>query len=392
MDLFDRWRKQADPPPPSPAGEPLLVVPDGHRLDTRRAMPWPCVTSSAAGVWLAHLGLSSDEPEEELDRVIEKIEVLLAGSRSQIRLVDARARISSLMSPGHPPEKLVSAHLIWTFDAAALAGAPRAAALVQRLLRCMYVTSRAAISQSAFALNAGTAPARALVTLVRELRIPVREPEKEDSTVLVEVHRPEGYVLSALIGAPPSNLPVAGSWAREVNDEKNRAAGDRERQARLEEEERHALEQRLWPDGGARPLAGIERAPRLLRILLDIAEKRGPMAKQALIHELLVREVPLLVNVDPSTKAARLRAWPGGYQALEVYADFTSLRATTQDRGLPTNSLAAAVMMPKALFAWAAGHEWAIALCAFLRSGKPVHIHLRAVEVRELAAGPFAKG
>jgi hypothetical protein len=386
MNPFDGSRKRDNPPAAATAAQQFGVVPDGYRLDMYRALPWPGVTSSAAGVWIAHHGVSSDEPEEDLDRVICQLEVLLAGPRPQIRFYNARAPISALMSPARPVETLKSGHLIWTFDAAAIARAQRAPELVQRMIRCMYLTSRAAISQSAFAINANTAPARALLALIRELRITVRERETEDWNVLAEVHRPEGYIVCGLLGASLSNASVAGSWAREVNDEKNRAAGDRERQTRLEEEERRALEQRLSPGAGARPIAAVDRAPRLRRLMLDVAEKRGATAKQALIEELLVREIPLLVTLDPTTKAARLRAWPGGYQALEVFGDNASWLATVKERGLTGTSIAAGVMLPATLFAWAASLHWAVALCTFLPSGKLAHVHLRAVEVHELAA------
>jgi hypothetical protein len=120
----------------------------------------------------------------------------------------------------------------------------------------MYVTSRASITQSVFALNNDAAPARAVVTLISELGIGVRAPDPKEVAVLAEVHRPEGVILSALVGAPYEETPAAGSWAREVNEEKDRAASDRERRERLEEGERRALEERLAPDGGARRVAG----------------------------------------------------------------------------------------------------------------------------------------
>lgn len=391
MGLLDRWRKRADPPAAPPADEGRAVVPEGHQVDIHRANPLPGLARSAAGVWIAHLGVSSDELEEDLDRVLDEVAPLLGGPRPQILLAAVRGRLSSLMAPANPEVTPVSGHLVWTLDAAALAGAPRAPALVQRLLRQMYVTSRASISQTVFALNHDEAPARAVVTLIRELGIEVRAPDPTDMTVLAEVHRPEGVILSALVGTSCGEAPAAGSWAREVNGEKDRAAGDRERRARLEEEERRALEERLAPDGALR-VAAVDRAPRLRRLLLAVAGEGGAAARRSLHEELLGREIPLLFMVDPRTRGARLRSWPGGGDALPLYTDKASLLASARDMGMPMGSFAVAEMKPTAVFAWGAGQGWAVAICVFVEPGRPVYVPIHAEEVRALAEGRAGVG
>ncbi|WP_438038280.1 hypothetical protein [Sorangium sp. So ce128] len=387
MGLFDRWRKRADAPAASPADDEHVVVPEGHQVDIHRASPLPGFARSAAGVWLAHVGGSSDELEEDLDRVLGEVEMLLSGPRPQIFLAADHGLLSSLMAPADPALTPISGHLVWTLDAAALAGAPRASALVQRLLRRIYVTSRAAITQSVFALSNDAAPARAVVTLIRELGIGVRAPEPKKQAVLVEVHRPEGVILSALPGTPYEEAHAAGAWAREVNVEKDLAAGDRERRARLEEEERRVLEERLAPAGGARRVAAVDRAPRLRRLLLAVGGEGGAAVKTALYDELLGREIPLLFMIDPRTRGIHLRAWPGGFEALAVYADNASLLTSARDLGLPMSSFAIAEMEPAALFSWGAGQGWAVAICVFAESGKPVYVPIHAEEVRALAAG-----
>jgi hypothetical protein len=60
------------------------------------------------------------------------------------------------------------------------------------------------------------------VALIRELGIEVREPDPKEMAILAEVHRPKGIILPALLGAPREEAPAAGSWAREVNGEKDR--------------------------------------------------------------------------------------------------------------------------------------------------------------------------
>lgn len=360
-------------------------MPEGHRLDIHRVSPLPRVGCSAAGVWLAHLGVSSDDLEEELDHVLLEVEALVAGPRPQVFFVTARGPISSLMAPANPERILVSGHLVWTFSADALAAVQRAPALVQRMLRCMYATSRAAITQSAFVQSVDAAPARAIVELIRELGVAVREPDPENMSILAEVHRPEGFVLSALLGAPHENAKVAGTWAREVNEEKDRAAGYRERRARLEEEERRALEQRLAADADTWRVAPVDRAPRLRRLLLATARDGGDTARKALFDELLCREIPLLFVVDPKTRGARLRSWPAGFEAPAIYADRSSLLASARELEIPMDSFAIAEMTPPALFVWAAKNGWGVALCVFEEQGDLIHIPVLAAEVRALA-------
>jgi hypothetical protein len=46
--------------------------------------------------------------------------------------------------------------------------------------------------------------------------------------------------------------------------------------------------------------------------LLLAAADHGDAARPALYKELLRREVPLQVIIDPKTRGARLQTWPGG--------------------------------------------------------------------------------
>ena len=85
-----------------------------------RASPLPRVARSAAGVSLAYLGASSDEQEEEVDRVLGEVEVLLGGPRPQILLAAVHGALSSLMAPAPPALTRLSGLLVWILDAAAL--------------------------------------------------------------------------------------------------------------------------------------------------------------------------------------------------------------------------------------------------------------------------------
>lgn len=387
MGFFDRWRKRGEAPSAAATEEVgQMTVPEGHRVALHRMPPQPGVVSSAAGVWLAHLGVSSDEQEEEMDSVLREVEALLGRPRPKILLAAVDGQLSSLMAPANPPVVQAAGYLLWTVDVRALAHAPRAPALVQRLLRRMYVTSRASIAQTVFVLGEESAAGRAVVELFGELGLEVRRPDPTDVAVLAEVQRPEGIILSALLGAPIERAATAGSWAREVNEEKDRAASARARFGQLEEDERRELEKRLSPEGGPRRVAAVEVAPRLRRLLLAVAEDGSAETKEALYEELLSREIPLLFEADPGTRKVQLRRWPGGLEALAVYADTTSLRMTASDLGKPWGSFGAGEMTPAKLFSWAAGNGWTVAICVFNQARKPLYVPIAAEQVRALAA------
>jgi hypothetical protein len=79
-----------------------MVVPGGHRVEIHGASFVAGFARSAAGVWLAHLGGSTDEKGEEVDRVLGEVEGLLGGARPHLLLAAVEGPISSLMAPASP--------------------------------------------------------------------------------------------------------------------------------------------------------------------------------------------------------------------------------------------------------------------------------------------------
>ena len=381
MGLFERWSKRAA----SPADGAGVVVPAGYRVDVYRARAKPGVQRSSAGVLLAHLGAGSDLQQETLDRLLDEVTLRIDGPRPTVLFAAVQGPLSLLMTPAAPEHRALSGHLLWILDAAALAGAADAPALTQRLLRSLYLSSCAAMPQTVFALSDDGAPARAIVTMIRELGIAVRAPVASDQAVLVDVHRPEGIIISALLGTCFEDPPSVGAWARQINLEKDQAAGDAERLADLEERERQTLEERLTPASGVRRVAAVEYAPRLRRLLLAVASEGSPANRTALYEELLAREIPLLLMVDPNTREAWLRTWSGGIHALPVYADQASLRASARDLGIPLNHFVIAEMRPAELLTWAAAEGKAVALCVFVEADNPAYVFIQADQVRALA-------
>jgi hypothetical protein len=368
-----------------------MRVPDGHRVATYSVGALPAVGSTEAVAWLAHLGTGSDEAEQELDAILARVGELMAGARPRIVLSVEAGSLSSLMAPNDPrvlacPRGV----LIWTVDADGLAGAPRGTSLVQRWLRCLYTTgTRGEPPAQQVFLHAARSPrARAFAALVHGLGIGVRVPEPRNGEIVAEVVRPEGVVISALLGTAPGAADPADEFALQINRAKDRAEsdGDTELLKRLEAEERDALANKLAPAAGEPAVSAVRRAPRLRRLVLAVADA-GDAAYPALYEELLRREAPLQVIIDPQTMGAALRSWPGGVQALPVYADEASLLMSARELGTQPGGVAGAVMPPPKLFGWAAEHSWAIAMNAFRAPGEPVYVIVTPEAVNALAQG-----
>ncbi len=369
-----------------------LTVPEGHRVGVHRMGPLPYVGRCDGGAWLAHQGLGSDELDLELGRMLEEVEALACGPRPRVALASFEGGFAGLFQPSSPEVLDRPGELVWTFDAAALAGAPDAPTIVQELLRRVHalrVRAAPALSQTAFLADLASPRARAIADLLLGLGIQVRLADPIEGAVLVEVHRPDGMILTALAGSAywPAEAPDA--YPRNVNQEKDLAEqqGAPERLQRIREQELAYLEKRLAPAQGEPKISVVKRAPRLRRLLLAVADGSGADAARALEEELLRREVPLLVFVDPATKASSLSSFPRGVVALSVYGDESSFLRTARDLGMNPGSFAMAAMPPRDLFAWAAGHGWGVALNAFRAPDRPIYIPIPPADVQCLARG-----
>jgi hypothetical protein len=282
--------------------------------------------------------------------------------------------------------------VVWVLDVAALAAGPGAAALVQRLLRLLHglrMHPTAPLRQVAYLRGTEGRQAQALVALLRGVGV---EPRLSDRTeILVEVERPEGVILTGLMGRPYEPPGAADDYCRRVNEEKDRAQGcdDRERLARIAEDERDELKRRLVPEDDEPQAAAVARAPRLSRILLADADGA---ARQLLLDELTVREVPLAIIVDPASRGVRLSNWPGVGSALAVFPDRTSLLQAARDLAMPDGSFAVGEMPPRKLFEWATSQKWTVALNVYRDPKTPLYVVLDPTTVAALGRGETPAG
>ena len=392
MGLFDRIRKRDKPRSPPPTGRTEVVVPDGHRVDRHGLSQFPCVGSCAGGIWLADLGLGSDEQDADVDTILREAEALAQGPRPQVLLAREGGTLSSLFAPSSPAIDSRPGLLVWVLDAASLYGAPHASVLVQRVMRCLHqlrTHSTPPLAQVVFLRQGTLERDGARAKLILGLGIEVRMTDPDDACVVVVVHRPDGVILSGLVGTSYEPADPIDSYGQTVNQQKDRAEieGDYERLERLEAQERGELDMRLAPVGDEPRVLAVWRAPRLCRLLVSVSERNSDAHRQSLYKELVGREIPLLVFADPKTRGAPLTTWPNGLKAMAVYPDRASLFRSAHDLGMAPGSIAAVELPPKKLFAWAANHGFAVAMNVFREPDEPLYVPLAPDVVCLLARG-----
>lgn len=328
-----------------------VTVPEGHEVEIYRATAEPRLTRSRGGVWIANLGLGSDEAIQELRALMLAVEGALERmGRAPVLLASRAERLSDLFAPAEPAVAQSPGAVLWIVDRGSLAGWIEHPALREELLRRwagLGGGQEAPLRQWVYFLDGTWSGARLLAPLLAEIGVEARTAD-EEGAVLVEVRRPEGTILSAAMGAPCSPAPA---------------------KADAEEE----------PQAPA-------RAPRLGRFLLEAAQARSNEAWRALCEELLRRDAPLVVMASEDG-AVTPRAWPGVGLAMPVYPDLRSVEQAAEDLGMAPGSVGLAAMPPRDLFAWAAGLDTALALNVYRDPSTPLHVFVTAEEARALAEG-----
>lgn len=365
-----------------------MQVPEGHRVDIHRPGLSPRLVRTAGNVLIADTGFGGDERPEVWGDVLREVENAVDGA-GQVNLSDHQGSIQGLFAPADPRVVPVPGAVLWILHTGSLGDWIDDPARLQELLRRIHrlgARRDPPIYQVASLVDRGSPAARLVGELLSGLGIPLRTPEK-DGSVLVEVHRPEGVVLSALTGPPQA---AQGSppdpYPRTVNEEKDRAESehDRARLRQIEERELAFLAKRVTEVLGDRRREPLARAPRLGRLLLDVATTGSEAAWAALNEELLSRDFPLILMADPKTKGIAPRAWPGLGKALPAYPDLVSLEWTAADLKMASSSFAVAAMPPRTLLEWAAKIGVAIAINVYRDRSSPLYVMLPVDRVEAL--------
>jgi hypothetical protein len=311
-------------------------------VNIHHALPEPKLVHAEGGALLAHLGFGSDDAVAELDALGKHVAEALARPPHRVVLSEQCGDLSDLFAPSNPRVSERAGELVWVLNVGILdVWACRLEQLVDRLRA--FTSARPALSQCAYLAEGGSPFARSLTPLLEAAGIPPRIPER-DGSLLVEVHRPEGVVITALLGM---------SWTDAIQ-----------------------------PGGDARSPRPLLRAPRLRRLLLEASS--GPTPWRGLMEELLRREAPFLFIANPAGGVAQ-QQWPGSEPALPAYPDERSFAWTVED--LRLESVRMAVMPPHVLFSWAAGKRSAVALNVYKDRASPSYVMLGAEDVQALARG-----
>ncbi|HYO54291.1 hypothetical protein [Archangium sp.] len=424
MSLFDRWFRKSPLPapeslpgregepqreepaaspsastvvPPAPTSEPpkSSVVPPGHQI-VQVAVPGslaPSVELLKGGVCVAFLGQGSDEPVEELESLLRQLEPWMKDSQ-RLSLLSQEKVLSQLFGPS-PSTIAVPRVLLWVFSRRALCGWLEEPANLQALLRHLYRLKSSAQPVAQFVCfehdcGPGAAVlARLLIGLGLNVRVLEPDPQRY---VLLEVHRPDGVVLTALMGHRFPREGAVDDFPASVNAEKARAEaqGDVLRLWQLEQWERDYLVRALQPiQSQLRELPQL-RAPRLCRLLRTVVDQASPTARKALEKELLRRTLPLLLLMKPDCKSMSVAHFHGIGPALRAYPDHDSLLRTVKDLEMAEGSYGIGGMSVRDVFDSAAAGNISLALNVYLTPYTPTYVFWLPEDARLLAQGKLA--
>jgi hypothetical protein len=361
-----------------PAG---TVVPQGHQVHLFQVPsgPEPLLEQSAGGIWFAYMGLGSDDPFEDLDGLLRKLEPQLDSAPRTVLLAQSVRQVSELFAPADPELQKLPGAIAWLFPDSSVEAWLESPARLQLLLHRLHDLNvrRPSLYQCVYLAGDSGQGGLLLAGLLKGLGIEVHKPDARQGHFLMEVQRPEGVVLSALMGGLyPVGQHAADFSSRTVNQEKAHAEsqGDATRLRLLEQQERDSLAKLLGPSWPLRMRRPLERAPRLCRMLRATVDKGDPDTRRLLDEELLNRPLPLLLLMNPDGRSVIPAEFPGVGRALRAFPDLTSLNLTVRDLQLQRGSYLSVGIMAHELFGWAAKGGLAVALNVFLTPHTPAYV------------------
>ena len=174
-----------------------------------------------------------------------------------------------------------------------------------------------------------------------------------NKTILLEIRRPEGFVISVLPGA---------FYQSAVTDP-----------------EAIDLKSRFNEFSQPSEATALERSPLLSRLILQACDGH----ENPLYQHLIKRQLPLVVMTD-AQRRIQPKSWPGGGSAIPVYTDKRSVFQTAQDLGQDKQSIAMAAFSTRELFAMALKQNTGLALCAFDDKNTPRYFVLHCEIIASL--------
>jgi hypothetical protein len=291
-------------------------------------------------VVLANVGCAGDDPDRELEAILRSLSEAVRGDVAPTFLVNAGkpVTVSDLFVPAQPVTMRLESPVLWVFHqggAASLCGDTRRIDFVLDRMRELKAKQG---FQTVYLVERPSRLLLGFVDGIRDVGLEIRRPDARDGShaVLLEVHRPEGRILSALAGTPDAFATV------DTRDEQ------------------------------VIPL----RSPYLGRLVLELhARNNGDVSE--IVQALKARTLPLMLIVDPATRGAAQRSF-GNQVALPTFSDMPTLQRAAREMGMAANSYGVAMFDARALFAMAEGQRVAVAICAY-RESSPVYAVLNSL-------------
>jgi hypothetical protein len=369
-------------------------VPDGGRLDTYDSPPAvPAVNAIRGGCLVASFGVSSDQPETDVESVITLLDDALQVGLPTALLSDAN-QLSDAFA--WTTSATAARCVVWVLDARTFFIWSNGAALLQRLLGKWLELGQSNIVTIIYMRNGDTPGGAVLMSLLGELGFTTRQPDPKDRAIIFAVQRTDGVVVTCFAGPVSAATHTARDWFRDIHARKDlaRQAGIESERCELEKEERGYLARRLaLPEG--KITRAVEWAPKLRALLFKVREQQNAAshmmfeAYRALLEELVNREAHLVTLLeDPVSRSPLIGSYKGTHAVLaagiETFPDFASARSVV----LKENPEAVVnCTTPRNIFKWAADRGFGVAICVDDASDPSIRVFIRTELLRDLADG-----
>jgi hypothetical protein len=365
-------------------GRETALVPDGCRMDIYgEPPPVPAVNRLRGGALIASMGLSSDRPDEDIDRLLRLVDQSLGISLPEILLTQTR-QIRDAFSIDTPTRTLRA--LIWLINPQVFTIWRHGAVLLQRLLHRWSSDLNARELMPIVYIQEPSSPAgKALISVLGEIGFDTRGPEAAGGEVIFAIDRPDGVVVTALTGAHYEASRVAHAWHAELSRNRHLAQlnGNHSMLERLDSEQRDFLELRLAPVRDQGPRA-VQWAPRLRELSSQAAEVGCEKGCRGLLEHVIQREAHLVILVDARTRKAAFSKGPDG-PVLDVFPDLLSAQLMLRDK--PTTAITAfGDLAGRDLLLWLAKERAGVSLWLESTDNLPRYLYISPDRVRAICA------
>jgi hypothetical protein len=353
--LFDILRSRPKSDAPIQPRERTAIVPDGCRLELyQTSPPIPSVNRIVGGALIASQGVTNDEPESEIDKLLCLVDDELKSAWPNALLPDFRASLSEAFSTALPTR--TTGAIIWVLNPNAFLAFREGPSLLQRLLYKIYLLGTRQtrpLTQIIYVTDAETPAGICLSTTLSNLGLTVHMPVRSGEGIVAAVQRADGSIVTGLLGEPVAPSDSAEGYFHALCEQKYRVqvAGDTVALSRIEGQERDYLAKRLALVNG-KVSKSVQLAPRLHRFVSEALDGTEA-SRRALLAELIRREPHLIFLVNPDASSAAFRSWPGVDRGLELFPDFISARLAHRIDD-PEKTTTFGDLAPRELFAWLA--------------------------------------